>query len=430
MEKKEYLKTVIGLFFIVGIAFSAFSQQKSDLEKWLNSIDGLTFERTPLDSVHQDVYTIFLNQYIDIDHPEKGSFKQRIYLTHIDRKQPMVLITEGYGASYKYISEPAKMIGANQLIVEHRYFGKSCPDSLDWSALTVKNASADYHHIYTLFSHYYQNKWLSSGVSKGGQTTIFYKYFYPEDMDICMPYVAPLNLEQEDPRINLFLRQVGSKEEQERILHYQRLMLNNFDSIFPLYKDLAAQSNQEFAIEDTLTYEFMVLEFPFSYWQWASLPFDSIPQEMKSASDMLKPMIKLNLADFYYKRTLEGLMPFMVQAYRELGYYHYDLDSLKNNLIKLDDSSNIVFVPDSLRFEYDSRIMNDIYTFIHNKGNQFIYVYGELDPWFSTSVNPDSRVDALKMVLSGGSHLTRIRHFTKEEQDMVKKKLETWLNKE
>ena len=42
-----------------------------------------------------------------------------------------------------------------------------------------------------------------------------------------------------------------------------------------------------------------------------------------------------------------------------------------------------------------------------------IYIYGELSsPWSSTSVNPDSRTDAIKMVLSGGSDSTRIRHFT------------------
>jgi len=105
-----------------------------------------------------------------------------------------VMITGGYSANRNYLSEPASILGCNQIIVEHRYFGESLPDSLDWSQLTTANAAADHHHIYQLFSQYYQEKWMSSGISKGGQTSIFYKYYYPDDMAVTMPYVAPLNL--------------------------------------------------------------------------------------------------------------------------------------------------------------------------------------------------------------------------------------------
>ena len=121
-------------------------------------------------------------------------------------------------------------------------------------------------------------------------------------------------------------------------------------------------------------------------------------------------------------------MPFMVQAYRELGYYDYDLDSLKPYLQKIENSSNIAFLPQELRFEYDASIMNNVYDFIHNEADRMVYIYGELDPWFSTSVNPDSRTDAIKLVLSGGSHSTRLRHFSNETNEMVLDKLNTWLD--
>jgi len=421
----ECVLAVLMLFFSVEMAYS---QEERSIEKFLSNIDGIEYVKTPLDSSHQLAYTIFIEQLIDADDVTKGHFHQKVYLVDMDKSLPMVMVTEGYTANRNYISEPAQILKCNQIIVEHRYFGESVPDSLDWSQLTTKNAAADHHHIYEVLSAYYNNKWISTGVSKGGQTSIFYKYYYPKDMHISMPYVAPLNLEREDVRINWFLRHVGTDQENAAILNYQRLMLENFDSIFPIFKSYAEESNEVFAVNDTMAYEFMVLEFPFSYFQWGNLNVADIPSEIVSVKEMMKPMNRLGLVSFYYKSTVDGLMPFMVQAYRELGYYDYDLDSLKPYLRKIENSSNIAFVPQDLRFEYDPKIMNNVYDFIHNEGDRMIFIYGELDPWFSTSVNPDSRTDAIKLVLSGGSHSTRLKHFSNETNAMILDKLNTWLD--
>lgn len=422
-------KVVFSLLVILyAFAINVNAQEASKLEIFLNSLEGAIIEQTPLDSSHQECYTIMFPQFVNQDVKEGAMFKQRLYLTHIHDSLPTVMVTEGYSANRNYISEPARLLNCNQIIVEHRYFEKSVPDSLDWSQLTTANAAADHHHIYETFSKFYTNYWISTGISKGGQTSIFYKYYYPEDMHISIPYVAPLNLEQEDVRINWFLRHVGTEEENKRILNYQKLMLQNFDSIFPFFQSMADRYNQKYVINDTAAYEFMVLEFPFSFYQWGSFQLDSIPLEMGTAKQMMKPMFALGLVGFYFESTLDGLMPFMVQAYRELGYYDYDLDDLKPYLRKLENSSNIAFVPKELRFDYDDQIMNNIYDFIHNEGDRMIFIYGELDPWSSTALNPDSRTDALKMVLQGGSHSTRIRHFTQEEQEMILNKLKSWLN--
>ena len=39
------------------------------------------------------------------------------------------------------------LLDANQIMVEHRYFGKSVPDSLDWNYLNIKQSAADHHRI-------------------------------------------------------------------------------------------------------------------------------------------------------------------------------------------------------------------------------------------------------------------------------------------
>jgi len=62
-----------------------------------------------------------------------------------------------------------------------------------------------------------------------------------------------------------------------------------------------------------------------------------------------------------------------------------------------------------------------------NNGNNFLYIYGEQDPWVSTSPNPDARTNALKMVLTGGSHATRLKDFNEAEQKRAIDLIKKWL---
>ncbi len=102
------------------------------------------------------------------------------------------------------------------MFVEHRYFGESKPDStIGWEYLTTAQAAADHKSIVDLFKTIYKGKWVSTGISKGGQTSIFFKYYYPDAVDVWVPYVAPLNLEQEDKRIFYFFRKCWNRRMQK-----------------------------------------------------------------------------------------------------------------------------------------------------------------------------------------------------------------------
>ncbi len=418
-----------GISAFVFFTLSSWAQKPLGLLEFIKSQPEIRVTQWGEANQPQD-FVLFLRQPVNHQNPGKGYFEQRIYLHHVHDSLPVVMVTEGYSAEGSYLTEPAEILHCNQLIVEHRYFGESVPDSMDWSQLTTANAAADHHHIYEVFSRFYKQKWISTGISKGGQTSIFYKYYYPNDMHISIPYVAPLNLEQEDVRINWFLRHVGTPEDNARILNYQRLMLRNFDKIFPLFQDIAKTNQKKFAINDTAAYEFMVLELPFSFYQWGFLEATALPQQMLSPVEMMKPMFDLGLATFYYEDVVNSFMPFMVQAYRELGYYNYDTDSLGTDLRKLKNTSNIAFVPNELRFPYDAQIMKKVYDFIHNQGDRMIFIYGENDPWSSTSVNPDFRTDAIKLVLPGGSHTARLSSFSQEKQAFIIEKIKYWLSHE
>ncbi len=64
-------------------------------------------------------------------------------------------------------------------MVEHRYFGESRPDSLYWNLLTVEQAAKDHHKIIETMKMIYDKQWITTGISKGGQTTYIYKYYFP-----------------------------------------------------------------------------------------------------------------------------------------------------------------------------------------------------------------------------------------------------------
>lgn len=70
------------------------------------------------------------------------------------------------------------------------------------------------------------------GISKGGQTTVYHRYFYPEDVEISVPYVAPLNLEKIDPRLEKFLSKLGGTPENRKLLEGGGKILNGKSSIF------------------------------------------------------------------------------------------------------------------------------------------------------------------------------------------------------
>ncbi|MFX8766579.1 hypothetical protein ABTM49_20540, partial [Acinetobacter baumannii] len=67
------------------------------------------------------------------------------------------------------------------------------PNPVDWKQLTIKNAADDLHAIVSSLKRLYKGKWVATGASKGGQTSLFYKCYYPTDVDATVAYVAPIN---------------------------------------------------------------------------------------------------------------------------------------------------------------------------------------------------------------------------------------------
>ena len=137
---------------VVAIPFTSWTQVEGrSCEAFLFDMPGIRFE--PMGAPwapSETAWALQFEQPLDHANPEAGSFYQRVYVTEVDPARPTVLVTEGYGRSINYPSELATAIGANQVIVEHRYYGESVPDSMDYAYLNITQAAQDLHHIRTV----------------------------------------------------------------------------------------------------------------------------------------------------------------------------------------------------------------------------------------------------------------------------------------
>jgi len=399
----------------------------------LASLDGVSFVTESGDTAYRQVYKLMVEQPLDHNNPNGEKFIQKVYLSHLDLDKPVVLVLDGYSANRNRLFELTRFIGANQLYVEHRFFGDSKPDDYNWDYLNIEQAAADYHHIVQLLKTIYKEKWVSSGISKGGQTTIFYRYFYPDDVDASVPYVAPLNFAAEEPRIFDFLKKVGTKECRDRITRFQTMLLENKATLLPEFEKNARQKGYTFNLLGGLekAYEYAVLEFSFAFWQWQYSSCDEIPENVDNPADIINYLEKIDVISFFTDNSVDYFRPFFYQGLTEIGMYTYDTEAFAG-LLKYAQKPNFSFtMPKGYEnASFNDTLMYSINKWMQNESDNFVFIYGEYDPWNAPAVQLiEGKTNDLKMVKPKGSHRTRIASFYEDEQKQIADSLNKWLGK-
>ncbi len=397
-------------------------------------------------------YKFFIEQPIDHTNPSVGTFRQKVVLFHKEFSRPMVLITEGYssnGAHPNYNNELCAMLNTNMVEVEHRYFNESIPfmqddttitdETLNWDYMTAKNEAADLHRVNMLLKRLYTGKWIATGISKGGQTAMFYTTYYPKDIDISIPYVGPLCKGYEDGRHEPFLAEfVGTEKDRKILYDFQVEFLKRRSKIEPLMQKLSEENGYTYKMPLSAIYDYCVLEFPFAFWQWG---YDTaIVPDPKSASDkeMFDFLVKTSGPDYFAEGGSSA--PFFVQAAKELGYYGYDTKPFKG-LLTIEDAEGYlhkIFVPQSQEFKFDKYLYKDIKKFLAKTDSKMMFIYGEFDPWSAVMPEAPVKNNALKakgkgreniylFVEPGGSHRARINTLPEEMRNEAISVLKRWL---
>lgn len=420
--------TVLLLF----LAFAAIGQTKLEQElEQLAKTYPVTIQKMPVDSFFTEKYLIEIKQPLDHNNPRGKTFIQRIFLSHKGFDKPVVFVTEGYWASYaanpKYVHELCPILDANQIVLEHRFFPPSAPDSLDWRYLTVQQAAADDHAVAELLKHIYHGKWLSTGISKGGQTCMYYRYYYPGDVDVSVPYVAPLNFSITDRRINMFLDTVGSQRCHDVIFNYQKELISHKSKYLPYFEKIAKEKGYTYRMGYEKAFELMIFEYPFAFWQWGVTPCDSVPMSPDNPMKMVQHLDKV--ADFSWvsDQGIKKFEPFFYEAMKQMGMYGYDITPFKKwTTFKHNPNFNFT-LPKGTRPGFDPSIMDSVDCFIRHKARNMMFIVGGSDPWSATSVNLTYQNNLVKFVKPHGSHRTRINNLPEAQKQQAIEILKKWM---
>jgi hypothetical protein len=420
-----------------------FESEAQELMQLLTTRFGIENIELTDSSAFKEYYAIKFRQPIDHSDTTKGFFMQRLLLGHNDSSKPMVMETGGYEIlpyqTITYKAEPAEILDANQLIVEHRYYGQSIPDSINKTWLNFEQITADYHAIKIALSDIYKRQWIVTGASKGGLTALNYSFYYPKDMAASFVYVAPVIKGLEDERITTFLNEKRSTETGQKLFEIQKHLLRKKSVFLPVFLEILKLSDLDIGTMDPETlYDFAVLEFDFNYWQYIS-DFDKlinhntrVLEEINkrgfSSNSLLVSQNDSMLVTFpmciWYLLDKRLSAPFFYQSYTQMGTYGYE-EKLFEGYLK-----HKTYSPEFLAGKhpkYSRSYVKKFDKFLKNSLTNTIFIYGAEDPWTACKPNVSAKNDNLLFVNPKTNHETQIHNLDESQKQQIRERLEKWI---
>ncbi|MFE4718793.1 S28 family serine protease [Streptomyces sp. NPDC056728] len=407
--------------------------QREDIQAQLAAIPGMSVVSVT-DKEGYPFYTLTYAQPVDHSNPKAGTFTQRLTLWHKAAAKPTVFYTGGYTLSSS-TREITKLLDANQVSIEHRYFAESRPKGAagdDWSKLTVQQEAGDEHRVTQALRTIEKGKWLGTGGSKGGMTATFHERFYPKDLDAVVAFVAPNDADnKDDSGYEDFFRTVGTPECRAALNAVQREMLVRRDALIPKFEADAAAAGDTF--EETLgttdrAYEFAVLDQVWNFWQSGTIDdCPTVPDAEKATDDELYTWSKGHGFSVYQDETLgtNGTGPYYRQAATQLGWADLKFKHLKDVRHYPDIYQPNSVLPAAMRGTYDGSAISGVDKWVRTRGERMMFVYGQNDPWSAEKFTP-SKHDSYRYVVPGSNHGASIAKLPADEQAEAVATVKRW----
>ena len=371
-------------------------------------------------------YRLAFEQPVDHSQPKGATFQMRLTVLHRDVLAPTVLVTDGYGTSMNASqAELTHYLSANQVRVEHRFFNTSTPSPRDWSTLTIAQSAADLHAITLSLKSLYPSGWVATGASKSGMTSLYYRYYYPDDVQATVPYVAPSSHGTYDRRYAAFVSSVGPPDCQARMRAFQVAALQQRDAILPLIQD-----GQHAHLGKDRALEFAVLETPFTFWQYMSeASCSQIPPASAPPAQLLEFINAVVGIEFFGDATLAYYAPYFYQSATQLGGPGYEDGHLSALLRYPGQDVPANYPPAQVDKPFDAAIMPAVEHWVLTSARRLIFIYGENDPWSTNAFRRMSRNESYRLVVRGldGNHGARLATLTQPERDTALARLRAWL---
>ncbi len=445
------------------------STSSSSTAQALAALDGVT-NVEPIDvsgsQQFAEKYVVTFEQPLDHKNPSAGTFPQRVEVGIIPDAKTNVMETDGYLLIDEALTtddahELCTTLSGNYIHVEHRFFGKSRPEGLSndgtdgWQYLTVENAAADYHRIYTELSKVLDGPWAATGTSRGGEVCASYAYYYPEDMKLYVPYVGPFSGGREDPRFYEFVyTKIGdekygaekAKEYRDLVSSFQVELMKNKEALAPALKQFAEQQGSsylEYATDGRL-FDLAVAELAVQEWQsiqeestnpQIDLSFAGMQDVLampegtddeKNAKLQAELQFLLVLASPTDWAVNHPAWPYYVGGASQYGQYHYDFSYLRQACeaaglgdvltVKPEDEENFVFkmvlTPEQQQaFSYDGAFYEGVTKWVDATDAKIIFIYGNSDPWYSMRIHDTDNPNVKMYVSDKKPHTVRISDF-------------------
>lgn len=430
------LRSALWLVMLFIMPLQALAAELGEAGKRLAALPGVSKVEALKITLFPEKYVFFIRQQLDAKDASKGWFEQRVVLCHRGFDRPTVLVTEGYNARYamreNYMDELSKLFETNVITVEYRYFDQSMPNPCNWDYMTVENSLYDLHHVNETLHAMYKGKWISTGISKGGQTTMFYRAYFPNDVDISVPYVAPLNKSVEDGRHEKFLQyEVSTKENRQKVLDLQLLLFKRKAALLPMLEQYCKDQKFTFNVPIAEIFDFTVMEYSFAFWQWGD-DLAKIPTSKATDKEIFDYLMRISEPGYFSNQNPN--FPFNYQAARELGYYGYYTQPFKKYLSIKSAKGYLkrLMVPKGQEnVQFSPVLYNHTVDFLTKNDPKMVYIYGDIDPWSASGVYglpfTLNKKNLHVYMCKGGSHRTRINSFPEATRQEIIQLISNWL---
>jgi hypothetical protein len=402
----------------------------ADIADRLRAIEGMTV--TELDTDH-DGYRYFELRYrqpADHDEPDGEQFSQFMTLLHRSHDAPMILRTLGYQHRLQdRKAELTAMLGANQLVVEHRFFDGSTPSSGDWELLDILQAAADHHRIVAAMKPLYTGAWINTGHSKGGMTAVFHRRFYPDDVDATVAYVAPITFGAPDDRYLDFLANVGTPACNEDLWAIQREALTRRQAMLDRLASYASGHGFTYDLMggQEPAFESVVMELPFTFWQYAGETFCWRIPETTASDDTIFDFIEAYVGwDYVADWVFDRFGPYFYQAHAELGFPAVATDHIEDLMHHDPPSPEEGVPPPGSNPVFDPAMMTDIGDWVASEGERLMFIYGEYDPWTAAAFDLGDAADSYVFIATAGTHGARIGRLESDDRETAMEILHRW----
>jgi hypothetical protein len=314
--------------------------------------------------------------------------------------------------------------------VEHRFFTPSRPSPADWSDLTIWQEASDEHRIVRALKSVYSGKWIQTGASKGGMTSVYHRRFYPNDIDGVVAYVAPNDsINDLDGAYDRFFRTVGDAACRSALDGVQKEALKRRDRLVPRVAAEAAANgwtfNRTIGTADR-SFEMTVLDTVWAFWQYSvAADCAGVPAATATDDEIFNWINGVAGWSFYTDQGLEFYWPYYYQAATQLGWPSLRFDHLRNlrryPALYTANSS----LPPELRRSHNPLPMLDVDLWVRTLSQRMMFVYGENDPWGAERFTP-SRRDSALYVAPGANHGANISRLTADDAAEATATLRRW----